>query len=136
MKTIQRVLICVALLSAFALAQSIPSRFPRIVSGTIPAGGSLSGPIDLKGCTVARFNFSTLASSAVLTFQAAEGAGYKEMVDFFNTAITFPASTGNIDVSTDVVSWYARNQIRVRSGTPGSPVAQANEVNFQFICKD
>jgi len=124
------------LVLAGSLSAQVPSRFPRKVTGTIAAGQSLSGPINLQGCTVARFNFSTMADSAVLTFQSGEGAAFKEVVDFYNAAVTFPASTGNVDVVVNPGDWYARNYIKVRSGTVGSPVAQTNAVSFEFICKD
>ena len=77
-----------------------------------------------------------MASSAVLTFQASmSGTVFRERVDFFNTAITFPASTGNLSVDLEPSQWFAMQWLKVRSGTAASAVTQATAVTISFACK-
>jgi len=136
MKTIARVSLAAALLCGLSLAQ-VPSQFPRTVTATIAAAGSLSAPVNLQGCTIARMELSTFASSAVLTFQTSSNGGtFLEMVDFYATPIQYPASTGNVAVVMIPQDWYRMRWMRVRSGTAASPVTQSGGVTITFTCQD
>jgi hypothetical protein len=134
MKTIYRLLICAALLGAFAFAQK--SQYPRTVNFTIAAGGSLSAGVDLKGCTLARMELPTMTSAAV-TFQVSEDGGtYKELFDFFGAAVAYPAGTGGVVVVLSPQDWYGLKYMKVRSGTSASAVTQAGGATIKFTCKD
>lgn len=124
------------LVLAGALSAQVPSRFPRTVTLTIAAGGSLSAGVNMNGCTVARMELPTITSAAI-TFQASEDGGtYRELKDFYDAFITFPASTGNVIVVVGPGDWYSMKWMKVRSGTAASPVTQDGGAVIKFTCRD
>lgn len=134
MKTIYRVLICAALMGALAFAQ-VP-RYPRTVSLTIAAGGSLSAGVDLKGCTLARMELPTITSAAITFAVSEDGGTYKELYDFYGSAVAYPASTGGVIVALSPGDWFGLKFLKVRSGTSASAVTQAGGAVIKFTCKD
>jgi hypothetical protein len=124
------------LIFATALMAQKP-QYPRTVTFTIAAGGSLSAGVDLKGCTLARMELPTLGSSAAITFPVSEDGGtYKELTDFYGSAVSYPASTGNVIVVLNPADWYGIKYMKVRSGTSSSAVTQAGGASIKFTCKD
>jgi hypothetical protein len=124
------------LILAGSLSAQVPSRFPRTVTLTIAAGGSLSAGVNMNGCTVARMELPTITSAAI-TFQASEDGGtYRELTDFYGSAVSYPASTGNVIVVVGPGDWYSMKFMKVRSGTAASAVAQAGGASIKFTCRD
>lgn len=128
----------VTLLTLAMLLLVLPcaAQTPRVITATIAAGGSLSDAVNFQGCTPARMSISTMASSAVLTFQASMGGTvFRERVDFYNSPVTFPATTGNLSVDFEPSQWFAMQWLKVRSGTAASAVTQATAVTISFACE-
>jgi hypothetical protein len=129
--------ILVIALCGVASAQRVPSQWPRTVDVTIAAGGSLSAGVNFQGCTIARMTIPTITSAA-LTFQVSGtgGSDYKELFDFFGSAVSYPASTGNVTVVMNPADWYGVRFLKVRSGTAASAVTQDGGAVITFTCKD
>lgn len=113
------------------MAQPVSSRVDTEIA-TIAAAGSLSGAVDLKGRMLAGIVMPAAWTAASLTFQvsldnttfvnlyADQGLSGTSTEYTIATAASYGHSLGGVD-------WLAWRYVKVRSGTAGTPAAQAAE---------
>jgi hypothetical protein len=115
-------------------------------SFTIANGQSLSGAVDMQGCTPMRIIVNPTASgtgwtTADLTFQHSDdGVVYGNMRDEYKVEVTVGVSTdaasaaSPIQLSSPAFLWSLR-WLKIRSGTAGSAVNQAAARTIRVICR-
>ena len=101
-----------------------------VLNTVIPAGESLSDPIDCSGGNAVRITFPTAWTGANLTFAiSTDGNGYNNLVDANGTEVMLPVVLGAampIDQS-----WsYFWNFVRIGSGSAKNPVPQEQQRDF------
>lgn len=96
---------------------------------TIDAAASLSDAVDVKGFSILRIGMPAVWDAADLTFQVSDDAG----VTFRNVYWDWGAEmvlSADVDMSIEMCPFVRLahiDQIKVRSGTAGTPVAQTAE---------
>ena len=113
---------------------AIPSKRQRISVSLSTAASGLSDAIRLGGNTLSAIQLSTAWTSAGLTFQAALTSASTFMNVYNSTGgeIAYTVDANRL-VSFDPAPWLSIEHIKVRSGTSGSPVAQAAERTIYLI---
>lgn len=95
---------------------------------TITSGTSLSGPINLGDKVLSAIIVSAAWTAAALTFQASDDGGttWKDMYDDGGNEITILSANvvAGRRISVDPSAFAGIDQIKVRSGTGGSPTNQ------------
>ena len=101
----------------------------REVTFTIAAGASLSGAIDLKGADVIRIAMPAAWTAADLTFQVSDDAGttFRNVYWDWGPEMVVDASTSMSIELSPFVGLHNIDQLKVRSGTAGTPVVQVAE---------
>lgn len=109
----------------------------KTVTVTIPNGESLSGAVDIGTDTLIAADMPASWTTANLTFQAAPtlDGTYKDVYDG-GAEYVFPVVAGKCcDDSAGALVMAPLRYIKVRSGTAGTPVAQAAERTLTLILK-
>jgi len=109
----------------------------------IASGASLSGPVDLQGATLVGIEMPDTWTAASITLQAksdpASATFFEaQRVDALNgaaVAIQFNVAQAIYYSIINVRDLSALRYVKVRSGTSGTPVAQAAERSFYLIAK-
>ena len=101
----------------------------REVTATIAINTSLSAAVELKGADVLRIAMPAAWDAADLTFQVSDDAGTTFRNVYWDWG---PEMVVDADVSMTIelspfVGLHNIDQLKVRSGTAGTPVAQAAE---------
>ncbi len=98
------------------------------IVATIDAAESLSDAIELNGADVLRINMPAAWTAADLTFQVDDGDGTFRDLYFDWGAEMVLGAIASASIDTALFSLLTRiNQLKVRSGTTGTPVAQVAE---------
>jgi len=100
-----------------------------IRSAAIPvalaAGASLSDPIDAGDLRAARVQIPSAWTTANLTFQTSiDGVTYADLYDGNATEYTIQAAASR-EILLPMVDFLGVRYLKIRSGTSGTPVAQA-----------
>jgi hypothetical protein len=113
----------------------------QTIAVQIPAGETgLSGPIDLKGCSMVAIKMPHTWATADLTFLAceAEGGTYYDVYDDASTPaeVVVPvAADRTVVLPTHGAKLSALRYIKIRSGTAAVPVNQAGSPTLYLLCK-
>lgn len=104
---------------------------------TITSGGSLSAAVPLDSRPILAIVIPSGWTDADLTFQVSlDGATYYELIGEDGNAVTLEARAGQVTRLSDPGQWEGWDYIKVRSGTSGSPVAQAADRTVTLRVKD
>lgn len=105
------------------------------VTATIPAGGSLSGEVDLNGHQIVAIYMPGTWQAANITFTASNVSGgtFYDVYDSAGNELTVTASASRTIV--DIPELAPLRFIKVRSGTSGTPVTQGANRNIILIVK-
>lgn len=104
---------------------------------TIIAGGSAVSPvIDLDGFALVAIQMPAAWTAANLTFQASitKDGTYYDVYDSGGNELTISASASKVFV--DIIELASLRFIKVRSGTTGTPVLQADSRTINLIVKN
>jgi len=97
------------------------------VTATIASAASLSGAVELKGADVLRISMPAAWTAADLTFQVSDDGGttFRNVYWDWGPEMVVDASTSMTIELSPFVQLRSIDQLKVRSGTAGTPVAQA-----------
>jgi len=101
----------------------------REVTATIALNGNLSAAVELNGADVLRIAMPAAWTAADLTFQVSDDGGttFRNVYwDWGPEMVVDAAASMSIELS-PFVGLHNIDQLKVRSGTAGVPVAQAAE---------
>lgn len=125
-----RLIVLLLALGTGCLAQSY-----RYMTVTIAAGQSLSGEANLRFCSPVRLDVPS-KTDGVLTFQLSEnGTTFRDLYDEYGNVVSVAASTGNRSIRLNPAEFWNIIRIKVRSGTPSSPVNQSSDVTIGIACQ-
>ena len=104
-----------------------------------PATLSLSSPGSIHGNTIIGFQFTTGWTDATLSFEGStDGVNFGPVYDYTGTeiSITVPTFASNMVVTLDnaLGTIGKLKNVRLRSGTAGAPVDQAEGTTIVPIC--
>jgi len=95
------------------------------VSATIAISGSLSGEVHLNGDALVGIEMPAAWTAAELTFQTSfDSVTYQDLYDEFGMEVTVQAAASR-NIQMNPAEWTHVKYLKVRSGTSGTPVAQA-----------
>lgn len=107
-------------------------------TATVAGGASLSGEIDLKGCTMYGLIMPVAWTAANLTFQVSNVSGgtFQDLYDDVGVEVTVTAAASrSIALDFAALKMAPWRYIKIRSGTSGSPVAQGAERAITIVGK-
>jgi len=108
-----------------------------LVTATIAESASLSGEINLKGGRLFAIVMPAAWTTANLTFQAAtlQGGTYNDVYDEDGTEVAVTAAASRL-IILEPARWLGVRNLKVRSGTTGTPVNQAAARSVILITVD
>ena len=105
---------------------AVPMGQTGVGVATIPAGGSLSGAIDLATQRLAGIAIPAAWSAANLTFQAStDGATFNDLYDWLGGEYTVQVGGPARHVQLPLADFLGLRHLKIRSGTAAAPVNQA-----------
>lgn len=106
----------------------------QFISVTIStAANGLSGAINVGGGTLAAIQMPATWTAAGMTFQASiDGDTFNSVYGSTGNEINYTVAANRI-ITFDPAFWLGLRQIKIRSGTSGTPVAQAAERSLVAI---
>jgi len=112
----------------------------RTVSITIASGASLSSAAHIGGA-LTKIIMPATWTAANLTFQWAgyDGLTFQNLVDVLGAALSVTEPSGgfaSVTVHLKPAEWLVLGQLKVRSGTSGTPVNQAAARTIQLVYRD
>lgn len=105
-------------------------------AATIANGASLSGAVNLEHSDLFAIEMPSAWTAAVMTFQGSyDGTTYLDLYDDAGAEISFTVDASRYVLVRDPAKFYGVKQVKVRSGTAGTPVNQggARTVNLIVI---
>ena len=98
-------------------------------TATIAAAASLSDAVELKGGEVVRISMPAAWTAADITFQVSDDAGatFRNLFMEWGFELGCAAAAGISIEASIFLKLQQIDQIKIRSGTSGTPVAQAAE---------
>lgn len=131
-----KILMLAALSTTAALAQ-LPQP-TKSINVFIAASTALSEPVDLGTCVPVAFVVPTISPAANFSFQSSvTGTSYTDVYDSYDTLITVatgPGTTGRT-IAVPPGDWYYARYLKIRRGTPTTPVNTTANLNFTISCK-
>lgn len=109
----------------------------ELVSVTISTGATgLSGSIDMTGCVLVGVQMSTAWTAGGITFAAAtsESGTYQSVYGSTGDEITLTVDASRF-VNVSPLTSVGYRWLKVRSGTSGTPVAQAAERTLTLVTR-
>ena len=102
----------------------------------IASGQSLSPEVDIYPGTLVGIFLPSTWTSASVTFQASPDGGvtWGELYNYATAEVTFTGAASTF-VQIDPTQWKGVNALKIRSGTPGSPVTQTSTVTITLITR-
>jgi hypothetical protein len=98
------------------------------IVATIAAAASLSDAVDCGGGDILRISMPAAWTDAAITFQVDDGEGtYRDLFMEWGLELGVWADAGDSVETSIFLGLQQINNIKVRSGTSGAPVAQAAE---------
>lgn len=99
------------------------------------ASGSVSTSVDLGYARLSRISMPSTWTTADLTFQVSsdDGETFQDLYDYLGTETTIQAAASR-EITLDLQPFLSIRDIRVRSGTAATPVAQAAATEIKLIC--
>jgi hypothetical protein len=98
--------------------------YPETRSVVIPAGGSLSDPVDLDGVKLLGIQMPSAWDAANLTFQvSANGVAYADLYNQAGSEVVVNAAAGRF-IALDPALFAGIRFLRIRSGTAETPINQ------------
>ena len=129
-------------LATLLMALAIPLFGQGVSTITIPAGQSLSGPVELRPqgragfCTAAVLVMPSAWTAADITFQGSiDGSTFGNLFDDSGAEVVVKAGAGRVIVLPAADFWGLR-WIKVRSGTSTSPVNQSAQRVLTILCRE
>jgi len=108
-----------------------------VLTAAIAKDASLSGAVDLGGCSLVGIEMPSVWTSATLTFQASDdGVTYYNLYDEYGTQVEFQAAVAIYIAMKDNLGLFSGiNYLKVRSGTSGSAVNQAAARSLKLVVR-
>lgn len=109
-----------------------------LVTATIANGAALSGAINLGNSRLVAIQMPAAWTAANLTFQAAESAGgtFQDVYDSGGTEVSVTAAASRFISLLETQRYRGMRNIKVRSGTTGTPVNQAAARDIILVLSD
>ncbi len=104
-------------------------------NATIAINTSLSGAVDITGCTVAGIIMSAGWDTASITAQASvDGTNFYNLYDEFATEVTVSAAASRF-IRLSPADWWGVRYVKLRSGTSGTAVNQTAARTLKVVCR-
>lgn len=124
--------------ASFSFAQESVGK-QTIVKVIIPAGASISAPVDIWGYRYITIFMPSAWTTANITFLSAPtfgGQTYASLYNDLGTEVNITAAASRtIAIDTNALTLAGLRYIKIRSGTASTPVAQASERTIYLILK-
>lgn len=118
------------MLIALLFVTKANAQFIQEVTATIDSAGSLSAAVDLSGRSIAYIDMPAAWTAAAITFQTGSidtsGATFKDVLLDDGTEVSVTVAVSDHVILTPTKVWAFKRYVKIRSGTSGSAVTQAD----------